>query len=244
MSESHARSRRRALPLLLAALLAACAGEADAPAAADAADGGPAPLKPYLSGAPTDVVLRVNGEPILRADVEEVASQVAELFPSHVEDHWRREALVYLVLTRATLAARFPEERATALADARAALDALNAGEAPAGEAPKQVEGGWPALSLQLWSAARQLEPGAWSAPIEQIGQISLVRLVERGGLARRPQDEEIVVEVLTFPYLDRATTADELQAFVDAATLVVEDPLYERIVPETWKYRMRGASS
>jgi len=113
----------------LAALLAlpiACGADPPAPAAAD------------------DLVARVEGEPVRRAEIERLATFQALSFPNHSIDALRGNALAGSLLPRALARARHPREEAAAREKidlARARLDAGEAFETVAAEMSDALAG-------------------------------------------------------------------------------------------------------
>ena len=104
-----------------------------------------------------------------------------------------------------------------------------------------QSEGRFKALGLGVWSAARHQPLGEWSAPLEFTGRWLRVRLDGRNGAAD-PLLETLQVSVLEFPYVDPERAHAEIEGAIDRARLTLLDPEFAEAVPESWKYRMRGA--
>jgi hypothetical protein len=199
-------------------LLAAACGPAEPPRAAGAAPAWPA-----------GTVLAVAGEPVRAQEVEPLAEDIGLLYPEYSPTHRRRLALTNGILARA--AGRTSHAEAWAAArerarQARAQPDALE---------PRAVQGDWRALGLELWSAARRLEPGTWSEPLELTGRWVLVRLEGRALDARRV--ELLELELCEFPYLDPPT----VEQAIAASRLEIVDPTWNATVPEDWKHRMAG---
>jgi len=127
-------------------------------------------------------------------------------------------------------------------AQAEAALARLRAdewvGPTPEGLHGELRGGNFYRLGLELWAAGTDLPDGAWSEPIEQEGAFWLVRRV-----ALRPSPVPLGVEVdldaLSFPFVDQATRASELEAAYDRYRLTVVDPAWRELVPELLLYRM-----
>jgi hypothetical protein len=211
---------------LLLALAAACGG--DAPPSAPPA---------Y----PPGTVLAVGGAPIAAAEVEEARERVRLVYPERSASFHATQALQSLVLPRAALRLAYAGPRAAARAECDAALARIRAGEDPPGE---EREGGWGRLSLHVWDAARRLDPGQWSEPLEDLGAFYLVRLVRRGGFERHPAEEVLTVRVLEFGYLPATFQPPDLDAALAAARLEVVDPAYEELVPETLRYKMKGTAA
>lgn len=220
----------RAAGLLLAALAAACGGGADK-------DAPPSAAPAYPAG----TVLAVGGVPIAAAEVEEAVERVRLVYPDRSASFHATQALQSLVLPRAALRLAYAEPRAAARAECDAARERIRAGEDP--EGPER-EGGWGRLSLHVWDTARRLEPGGWSEPFEDLGVFYLVRLVRRGGFERYPAEEVLTVRVLEFGYLPAGFRPPDLDAALAAARLEVVDPAYEDLVPETLRYKMKGAAA
>ncbi|MEQ1895314.1 MAG: hypothetical protein ABL998_22470 [Planctomycetota bacterium] len=211
----------RALALLALATCAACAPAEPEPASA------PAPTPPG-DGA----VLRVDGRPLTAAEVEHLADGVALLYPEYSRKHARRLALTNELLPRLAGHALQPERWEAARAACAAAF------EAGALE-PRREEGNFGTLGLGLWDAARRLEPGTWSEPIELFGRFVRVRLEERDR-APDPRAEQLAVLVLEFPYLALAEAHNAYDFALDRAQLEIVDPAWREAVPETWQHRMR----
>lgn len=220
---------------------AQCAGDS---ATTPRAQANPAPSAPE---APPGVALRVDGLDVHAGEVDALAELVGELHPEYTLNQRRRIALSEVLLPRTAARASRPTERGQALERAEAARAELPALDGDTGWSPPEgarvyrLRGIWKEVGgLDLWGFARALEPGAWSTPFERIGTFDLVRLrsLQPG---KTPALEVLDVDVVTFPYLPEGTSLEELDAIVDGATLAIVDPAWEEIVPESFKYRMRG---
>ncbi len=211
--------RRALLALVLAS--AACAGDAE-----------------RAARFPPGTALAVEGLPIARAEVEAVAARLRLLYPERAESFLLTGALGSFVLPRAAVRAAYAEERERALAACAEVQGAIAAGSAP--ELPEH-RGAWDRLSLEYWDAARALEPGAWSAPVERIGSFGLVQLVERGAATELAAEQELVIRVQEFPYIPADFDPAALDAALAAARLEVVDPAFDALLPEDLRYKMRG---
>jgi hypothetical protein len=186
-------------------------------------------------------VLAVAGEPVTAAEVAEAERRVRLLYPSRSPEYVRSAALESFVLPRAAVRAAYAPERARAAAEAAAAWGRIEAGEAPEAE---EHCGTADDLSLFLWAAARELEPGAWSGPLERIGSFSIVQLVSRSGFDLRETQERICIRTLDFGYLPPAFAPEDLDAALRSAKLEIVDPGYESRVPEHLRYLMKGTTT
>ncbi|MSR61308.1 MAG: peptidyl-prolyl cis-trans isomerase [Planctomycetes bacterium] len=221
---------------MLALVLASCGREA--PPSAVAAASAPTAPGESLSG----VILRVDGLELTAVEVEPLVADIGELYPEYAPIHLRRLALTNEFLPR--LAARATAREAWA-----AARDAcLRAGQE--GVPLEQLadwhgDGTYHGLGLGLWSAARRLPVGEWSAPIELPGRWVRARVDVRAPAAD-PREERLSLSTLTFPYLplpaESSAEGNPLEAAIDHATLTLLDPEWAEAVPETWKHRMRGS--
>lgn len=200
-------------------------------------DPSPAPATSPASAAwPAGTVLAVNGQPIDASAALPWEQDVALLYPGYGPIQCRRLALTNIVLPRAAAGTLAPEARERARRTCEEARERI---EEHAGEAIPST-GTWRVLGFDLWGAARRLAPGVWSDPIELPGRWVLLRLVaiEPG---RAPDEEELTLERLEFPYVDPAEPGKELRAAIDASTLVVVDADWGEAIPEDWKHRMKG---
>ena len=223
--------RARTAVLLFSALGAACGG------GATAGGGAGGQRAPYPAG----TALAVSGEPIPAALVEAAAQRVAEVYPERAASFHTTTALESFVLPRAALAQAHAEARAAARAACDAARERIRAGESAEALGAAELTGTWAQLSLLVWDAARRLEPGEWSEPLEGPGHFALVRLERRGGFEHFPAEEALTVRVLEFGYLPAGDAGPAWDAALGAARLEVVDPAYEELVPETLRYKMKG---
>jgi hypothetical protein len=220
----------------LALTLVACA-PSDEPA-------GPAAASPPATARewPVGTVLAVDGLAIRAEEVDAAVVIVQRIERRAADAQLRRLALTNVVLPRTILRLLGGERRAQALAEAEAALARLRAGEwvgpNPQGLYGELRGGNFYRLGLELWAAGTDLPDGVWSEPIEQEGAFWLVRRV-----ALRPSPVPLGVEVdldtLSFPFVDQATRAAELEAAYDRCRLTVVDPAWRELVPELLLYRM-----
>lgn len=179
-------------------------------------------------------MLAVDGVPVLADEVEPLARDVGELYPEYTLPHRRRLALTNAILPRAACRARYPEQRAAQRAAAESARGQISSLE------PRVFEGNFGRLGLELWSAARRLEPLAWSEPIELAGRFVLVRL-EAPPTGAEAGQEVLRLSLLEFPFVDPSSPVAALQRAVDESRLTIIDPAWDEFVPEAWKHRMRG---
>jgi len=237
-----------------ASLLLALAG---AGAACDRAE--PPPIYPE------GTALAVSGTPIPAAEIEAAERRVRFLYPSRSREFTLQTALESFVLPRAATAAAFAAEREQARREIdalheriRAAEDTGDAGDA--GDADdvgdvgdvgdledvgaRTVTGTAQALTLVLWATARELDVGAWSEPVETIGGFALVQLVARGGYEVRESGEELEVRIVELRYLPDSFSPEDLNAALAAARLRIVDPAYEKAVPQSLRYLMKGTST
>jgi hypothetical protein len=230
----------RPAALALALALCGCA-QADPPAAQESAPESAQEPEPPRSW-PPGTVLAVEDLPILAEEVDRASVIVQRIERRAVDAQLRRLALTNVVLPRALLRLLGGERRDAALAEARDALQRLRSGTWVGPTADGlfgQMRGGsFFRLGLELWAAGTDLPEGAWSEPIEQDGAFHLVRRI-----ALRPSPVplgvEVDLDVLTFPFLEEATRAHELEAAYDRYRLTVDDPAWRELVPELLLYRM-----
>jgi hypothetical protein len=182
---------------------------------------------------PPGTVLLVDGLPLMAAEVEDLAEGVALLYPEYSRLHARRLALTNEFLPRLAGRALQPERWEEARAAAAAAFE-----DVP--REPQRQQGNFGLLGLGLWDAARRLEPGVWSAPVELFGRFVRVRLEGRDGNAD-PRAEELDVSLLEFPYVAVAEAKAAHAFALDRAVLTIVDPAWREAVPEAWQHRMRA---
>ncbi len=225
---SRARGRTKIPHAMRACAISLClvAACADEPAAGE-------------SGAswPPGTVVAVDGQPVLAAEVEPVARAIGELYPQYTEPHRRRLALTNVNLPRAAARARFPAEREAARAACERARDD---GDAVAGA--REVEADWKGLGLDLWIAARGLEIGAWSEPLELVGRFARLRVRARSSESD-PRAQRVALSLVEFPYagIPGSDLDDTVAEALAQSRLEIVDPDWSSAVPEEWKYRMRG---
>jgi len=191
-------------------------------------------------------VLRVDDVRVRADEVDRVAGWIGGLYPEYTPNHRRRLALAEVVLPRAALEADRPGPRADALAACRRAaegdLDARDAAAwAELGGLLERRAGDHASLGLALWGEAHELPLDRWAGPLETPGEFLLVRPDRRLGPSSEAGAEALDLTVVAFPYVDRAAGVAALDAAVERARLRIVDPAWDAIVPESWKYRMRG---
>lgn len=222
---------------MLALVLLGCAQE-DPAAPETAGAGGPGARA--VSG--RDAVLEVDGLELTAAELEPLCADIRSLYPEYAEVHVTRLALTNEFLPRLALRASAPEDWAAARA---ACAEAVPGALEPTSPEPSPeltaLEGTFQGLGLGLWSAARHLEPGVWSGPIELVGRFVRVRLEEKRS-APEPREEFLRLAVLAFPSVDPARERVEVDAAIDRAHLTILDPDFGAAVPEAWKHRMRAS--
>jgi len=215
---------KRALLGLAWIALASCGGAPQEPA--------PVATLPPLEY-PAGTLLTVNGEVLMAAEVEPLASAIEELFPEYSRTHARRLALTGEYLPVLAGRALAPE----AWRAARAASAAFDPSTPPE---PLRTRGNFSSLGLGLWNGARGLAPGAWSAPLELFGRFVRLRLDGRVA-AEDPRAVQLEVSVVEFPYLEARRARELLEEALDRAELVIVDPAWREAVPEAWQHRMRS---
>jgi hypothetical protein len=206
------------VPLLLL-FLQACAPESP-PAAGTSAEH------------PEGTVLLVDEQPLTAGEMIRLTADIRQLYPEYSLLHARRLALTNEFLPRLAARAREPERWSAARTACMEANDELEA-------RATRVEGRFHGLGLSLWSAARHLPVGEWSAPLDLPGRWVRLRLDERLEAAD-PREEFLRVSLVEFGYLAPAPNA--LEEAIDHARLTVIDPSFGEAVPEQWKHRMRGS--
>ena len=187
--------------------------------------------------APEGAVLLVDGLPLAAAEVEPLCRDIAELYPEYSRLHARRLALTNEFLPRLAAHALDPERWRRA----REACEALGDPPRVEGLEPLQREGRFPALGLPLWSVARHLPEGQWSAPIELTGRWLRLRLDAKEAPGD-PLLEKLRISMLEFPYVDPAQSRAAIEGAIDRAHLTLIAPEFAEAVPEIWKHRMRGS--
>lgn len=179
---------------------------------------------------PPGTVLLVDGLALTAGEVAPVCADVLALYPEYAAVHARRLALTNEFLPRLAARAQDPEGWQRARTECERAADRLDA------LVPRSEEGTFHGLGLPLWSTARHLPVGEWSAPLELAGRWLRLRLDERVERAD-PREERLRVSVLEFSFLDALGVGEA----IDRANLVIVDPEFGEAVPEAWKHRMRG---
>ena len=185
------------------------------------------------------VVLEVGGLPVQAEEVDEVAAWIAQIQPENTRAHHRRLALTNYVLPGFAVRSRYPEARGRALEVLQAGVE--KAFDPAAGGLREEITGDWKRLGLDVWARARTLEPGSWSEPFERVGHFARVRLEEAPVPAETTAAQTLRVTVAVLPY-DTEEPLDEaaVEGAIDSARLEIVDPAWGRLVPESWKYRMR----
>jgi hypothetical protein len=195
-------------------------------------------------------VLAVDALPIRPEDVDPIVDAIAAAYPEYTRVHARRLALTNVVLPVWASRARHPAERELARRRAEASARALAAGERLEGVQPwrqeLELDGHLASIDFDLWLAARRLDVGTWSEPIELVGRWAVV-LVEAREEGPSPAATRFLLRVHRFPfvgterdyYLD---AQDALDAAVEACRLTLVDPVWGEAVPETWRRRMSGS--
>ena len=77
--------------------------------------------------------------------------------------------------------------------------------------------------------------------PLERMGHFVLLRLDGRSGPGDAPAGEELTLSLVEFPYLPATFTPTEMDEAIGAVRLIVVDPEYDGLLPEAFRYRMRG---
>lgn len=196
---------------------------------------------------PEDTVLAIDGIPVPRAEVEEVAAAIAEHYPANVERQNLRLALTNDTLERYAVRARDRARREQALRECEQASARIRAGETPSGTVA--MEGAFRDFrgDLRLWARVRGLAPGTWTGPLELTGRFVLARVdaVEHPQPGGEPHASDVLhLTLLLFPYLDTSyreglDAATSIREAVDASHLELVDPAYAEVVPAEWLYRM-----
>lgn len=181
------------------------------------------------------------GEPVLKAEVEGIAEQLARLEPAFTRPHLVRLALTNVALPRAF--ARTEDRRrwraaraelAELLADLGAQVEDFSL--IPAVETRS---GDFEDIGLETWLAALDAPPGAWSEPYEERGAWCAVRVLSRDPAAPAAR-ETWRVAVAQVPFVrDRGNLLERMFA----ARLEILDPSWTSLVPADWRYRMGAVS-
>lgn len=187
---------------------------------------------------PAGVVLRLAGVDIRAEEVDRLADRLSEIEPFFAPSHRRRIALTQLVFPLLTARAIAGEAREQARAEAEEFHRSYVEGGAQ-GPLAAPLEGDWRALGLGVWLEVSKLEAGRWSAVFEVPGAFVVARLLERGGEGTAAR-HSLRADVLQFPYLPSRQEIDER---VFDQRLEIVDPSWEKLVPMSWQYRMRGGS-
>ncbi len=233
--------RRDRVSLLLAALGAGPAG---------CSRGAP----PAPASAP-EVVLRVEGEPITRTEIDTLAAFLALDHPGYATDHLRSSALARALLPRATAFAIHRDRVEAArerIARAKARLEAGEAFEAVAKDlsdhAPeKGGDAGWiarrdldPLLGIEAFGAPE----GEVRGPIATRVGFSLLRVSERREDPRPGYSTVHLFQIVagldprpkSLPELARALETSEVE--------VLDPPFFDRIRPPGLAFRYPSPAS
>jgi hypothetical protein len=100
------------------------------------------------------------------------------------------------------------------------------------------VTAGFTQLGIVPWGVAMDLQDGAWSGVIEEVGRFVIVKRLARieGPV---PMATQVKVDVLAFPWLPVETLRVDVEAEHDKHKLTIVDPTWSDIVPEWIQYRM-----
>ena len=193
---------------------------------------------------PAGAVIAIDGEPILAADVDAASVFVQRIEPGASSAQLRRLALANVALPRTLAKLEAPEKRAQALAEAETAHAALLAGTyasppRPDGLAGERVSGGFGQLGLVTWGTALDLPEGAWSGVLEEVGYFAIVRRLSRTE-GPVPMATLVELDALVFPWLERESAAQTIEAAHDRRRMTIVDPAWRAIVPELLQHRMK----
>lgn len=227
------RARPRWLPAVVAVAALASCGE---PAPTPIVESRPAPEQALRPG----TVLVLGGVELGAAEVDRVAAWIAKLYPQSADAHNRRRALTTVLLPQVALARAHATAREHALESARGARAELAAGRVPAGIEVRAVSGTWGVLGLEIFGPAHDLAPGAWSEPLDGLGRVLLLRVLESDG---NPLPNALVlrVEIVEFPFVPADSTQESIDRDIDTQRLLIVDPAWEQYVPLAWQHRLRA---
>ncbi|HKB16042.1 MAG TPA: peptidylprolyl isomerase [Planctomycetota bacterium] len=229
------------LPVLLAAL---------GPVSAACSRGAPEPP----ASAP-EVVLRVEGEPITRTEIETLTAFLVIDHPGYATDHLRSAALASALLPRASAFALHRDKVAAArerISRAKARLEAGEAFETVAKElsdhAPeKGGDAGWialrdldPLLGIEVFSARE----GETRGPIATRIGFSLLRVSER---REDPRPGLLSVHLLHIVagLVPQPPSLPELARVLETSNVeVLDPPFFDRIRPPGVAFRFAPPSS
>ncbi len=198
---------------------------------------------------PAGTVLALDHVPILGLDVDRVADVIEELYPEYTRPHLRRLALTNVFLPRAAVSARFDVARAAM----QARVESAREGSAQRDEADWEAlgaflddrRGGHASLRLPVWVCVKDLELGAWHGPFEDVGGYFFARVLEVLEVGRDGTKDRfgpgLHVRLAVFPYLDELDRTRVIDEALEAVELHVVDPAWGALVPEAWKYKLRG---
>ena len=231
-------------PLVALLALAACGGGSGETTHASTPPDDAAAPGPVEPPAAPGVVMRVDDFDVHGEEIERLARPLGDLHPTQSAEHHLRVVLTTIVLPRYAGQSRFPDEHAEARAlcsEGRVGADERDAGAwLELGLETLRIEGGPTQIGLDVWSALHDAAPGTWTEPLDRPGHVLLARL---HGSRREPHDrvDRLDVTLVRVPYMDVRSPTEGLDACVDRAQLTILDQRWEKIVPEAWKYRMRG---
>jgi hypothetical protein len=181
------------------------------------------------SGEDPEIALRVNAGtpvPVTHAEIARVAELLKFATFEGTQEHHERTALREVVLPRAAIrsanAAAFEE----AMQLARRLQDQLVDGQAHPDEAPKR--GDLDLFGPLVVGTAIELEDGVWSGPIENLGSIQFIRVMDRP----RPGQRSMELALITIPFASNLGGFADVERYLDDAVLEIVDPRYEEIIP------------
>ena len=224
---------RRAAILVLASFVAACDH--------GASQSQQKPAQPRTW--PAGTVLAVDDTLITSEEIDAVSVYTERIEPQSSAPQLRRLALTNIVLPRVLSRLMAPQEREKALEEAQSTLTSIKNGTLvlplkPDGAYGEMLTVGWPQLGILPWGIAMDLDDGAWSEVIEDVGRFVLLKRVKRID-APLPMATQVQVDVLAFPWLPVATMRVDVEQEHDKHKLTIVDPAWNEIVPELIKYRM-----
>ena len=210
------------------------------------------------AGSPTslpEVVLRVDGEPILRTEVETLVPFLALNYPTYATDLLRSAALAGALLPRAMAFSVYREREPAArerIGRAKARLDAGEPFEAVAKDlsdhAPeKGGDAGWiarldidPLLGIEAFAAP----VGEVRGPIATSIGFSLIRVDERRE-DPKPGFSSVSLRQIVAAFDPRPKSLQELTRLLEAAEVeVLDPPFFDQIRPPGLAFRFAAPAS
>ena len=177
----------------------------------------------------SEVALRVNaGTPVevTHAEIQRAAELLKFDSFNGTQEHYERIALREIVLPRAAIRSANAQAWNEAMRLAKQLQPYLVDGQAHPDEAPKR--GDLDLFGPLIIGTAVELEDGAWSELIQNLGAIQFIRVMDRP----RPDERSIELALISLPFASNLKGFEDIERYLDDSVLEVLDPRYEEIIP------------